>query len=50
MDAMRFHEQKIFTTTKDDRRQLTADVPTVMQRQGTENSGRTRKQSPGSGI
>ena len=33
MDAMRFDEQKIFTTTKEDLRQVTADVPAVMQRQ-----------------
>ena len=33
MDAMRFDEQKIFATTKDDLRQVTADVPVVMRRQ-----------------
>ena len=33
MDAMRFDEQKIFATTKEDLRQVTADVPVVMQRQ-----------------
>ena len=33
MDAMRFDEQKIFATTKEDLRKVTADVPVVMQRQ-----------------
>ena len=33
MDAMRFDEQKIFATTKEDLRQVTANVPAVMQRQ-----------------
>ena len=33
MDVMRFDEQKIFATTKEDLRQVTADVPAVMQRQ-----------------
>ena len=33
MDAMRFDEQQIFATTKEDLRQVTADVPVVMQRQ-----------------
>ena len=33
MDAMRLDEQKIFATTKEDLRQVTADVPVVMQRQ-----------------
>ena len=33
MDAMRFDEQEISATTKEDLRQVTADVPVVMQRQ-----------------
>ena len=33
MDALRFDEQKIFATTNEDLRQVTADVPVVMQRQ-----------------
>ena len=33
MDAMRFDDQKIFAPTKEDLRQVTADVPVVMQRQ-----------------
>ena len=33
MDAMRFDEQKSFAKTKEDLRQVTADVPVVMQRQ-----------------
>ena len=33
MDAMRFDEQKIFATTNEDLRQVTADFPVVMQRQ-----------------
>ena len=33
MDAMRFDEQKSFAKTKEDLRQVTADVPVVLQRQ-----------------
>ena len=33
MDAMRFDEQKIFATTLEGLRQVTADVPVVMRRQ-----------------
>ena len=33
MDAMRFDEQEIFATIKEDLTQVTADVPVVVQRQ-----------------
>ena len=52
MDAMRFDEYNIFATTKEDLRQVIADVPRgdattgACESEGTENSGRISKQSP----
>ena len=42
MDALRFDEQKIFATTKDDLRQVTRQVPVIQRVQRTVDASTSR--------